>query len=256
MFDSTDAGFEVVKKLVAKHDGSIVVDAEHSFYGNVRALRTRFQHGLSYASTHDAQTLQLVDQWFIETCGSPRPKSHHWRKACDALLSDWEVCWRRLEEVLSQMPTSPERRNYEAQIIAKRRELPRWKWHEAVAAVSDEIAESKVDVELVVDKNLTTFQGKLRKSVLKDEFLFEEALRIAEDYIIDILRKPPLSPKELIEMGVKPGPEIGVAMRVVEDQFMKNPNISRDELLTVLTQEVESIKLLDGSDNKCPSNEP
>jgi hypothetical protein len=196
-------------------------------------LRTFLQHSLAYGSDHDRVTLNKACSWFEITIGRRQPERNDFEACIRGLLLE---CHALIDDLL-QFLRNVGRDKFRDIVIqqwvdARERTWPRHKFDAIVARVLHDLGRSDLKVEVVCSQNLKEMNDVLAASASLDD---REAMlaRFVEQRICQRYPLPlPVSARDLIALGVPPGPQIREILCTLLERFESGLH-DRNELLGI-----------------------
>ena len=198
---------------------------------DVRCLRTYLQHSLAYDSERDQDTLERVASWFNESVGRRYPREEDFETCSNRLISDMLDALAILERFLNRLNDD----EYRATVLRQwrkqlERTLPKHEIDTLIGSVLEDLGRNDLEATIVSNKLLKPIRDYLE--LLADGVNQEEALRefVERKVIIDFPEALPVSGKDLIAEGYKPGPEIGRLIKALTTRH-KETGESKTELI-------------------------
>jgi hypothetical protein len=212
-----------------------------AFFYLLGRLRTSMQHGLNPGSTTDQATLKAVQSWYYGVCGVLEPTQQHWRRLTASLLDEAAVAAERLAIVTDRLPSCPSRAAVESQIRFYSRSLSKEEWRVNLRVSVQDLAPD-LDPNLLLEKHLSELQKKLREMPIEPAEISARARELADSIVCREAAKCPVGPRDLLELGVQPGPLIATTFAKVEAEWQRDPTQSRIVLLEFARVLVDNTK--------------
>jgi len=218
--------------------GDIEAGSAPDFYRVLGRIRTSLQHTLSPNRASDRDSIAVVRDWYFNGCGTDIPARYHWRTLTNLLIQGVRVAPERLALCVEKIPVCSARSIVESQIELYARRLSREDWRAHILASVQALA-PELDVDRVLEKYLPELQEGLGKSAAAIDQVIKKARELAEAVVILEAARCPVSPRDLVDMGIKPGPQLGVFHRRIELEWQRDPQQTREHLLQVALALVE-----------------
>lgn len=219
LFDAADpAALGTLAELQRTDAGVQAHSASADFLRLLRAIRTRYQHGLTWRRVRDRDTDEQVRRWFLDCCGTVEPETHHWRLLCVRLLESANRMLDSLNGVLECIEQNEmARRAVSTQLDQTAVNLPRYEWIDILRSVCGEL-HADLDPGLLFEKHGTDLASQLRAECPARGHLATTAQRVATALVVALLRRPPISGADLAKSGLR-GPQIRVGLERVQELF-------------------------------------
>jgi len=201
-------------------------------YSVLRRLRTAMQHGLNPSSASDRETIDAVRGWYYSYCGSHTPARHHWRKLTCYLLEEAETAAKRLAICTAQASVCSSRAVVESQLRVYARSLSKEDWRKQLRASINALAPG-LDADRVLDKHIGDLQKDLRESTVVTQGVFTRARELTDALVLSEAARCPVTPTDLLGLGIRQGPQLGLIHRKIEVAWQRDLNQSRDALLEI-----------------------
>lgn len=238
-FDSTEPAFRTLLNFRLGAGNDVVAERPDAFFGDIRALRTRYQHGLDWGRSQDRETRDRVHSWFVRQCKTAAPGEDDWRMLCDALLREWR---RVVESMLSVARALPSAAGRDAVLAQLRRGATSMSQEQWVDAMVDCLASMNLDRSLdgkeLVRRNLTGMNDKLRMAAPTPDGVQMAARAIAAAVVLSSLAHPPVDGRDFVAQGVPPGPRVGEALKVAQRCWDAGFSGSPEELIEKVLLEI------------------
>lgn len=199
---------------------------------DIQKLRTFYQHSMEYSSEHDQETLAKTNDWFRKAIGRTYPELSDFEPCINFLLAEISKSANTILEFLKKLQKDE---LSEATIIKKWKHENETSWpkHKIESLVDStilRIGRSDLNGRAVTEKLLREIQQRLSVAAI-DSNLEQVVIDIVENALYTKFKPSmPVGSKEIIALGVEPGPRLGEIIEKLRGEF-DNGTTDKDLLL-------------------------
>lgn len=220
-------------------------ETHKSHYEGIRRMRTFLQHNLNLDSSTDWELKRSCEQWFMSFCSSTLPGNEEdWEACLMGLLLESKEFLSRSIECVREIERDESRDSIVGQWEFKLRQYhPKHEFERLVNVVIRDMGQDALDSKIFCDKYYDRWSRGLRLRTGKWDFDYE-ARRLIEQTMMNENEVPlPITGGDIIrEFGIRPGPEVGILMRVAKDLYYSDPCTKSTLLERLATKESPRIE--------------
>ena len=205
-------------------------------YEDTGRLRTYLQHNLNLDSIKDAKTHQICEEWFSKACGSAIPSmEREWNECLVRILNDSELFLAAVIDCVRAIERDESSKLIVEQWTVRLRQFhPKHEFEDLVAMVIHDVGQDSLDPVQITERYYDQWTRNL-KFRSEDYIFIEDARRLIEQTILNEAElPPPISGADIMrELGIPPGPDVGILLRKAKDSYDVSP-CTADELINRL----------------------